>query len=140
MKFIIKYVYILALFPMLLMVNENRMGNKVFLMSCSNLKTELAELKNIGIKKEQTIAIVVKVNVHSNNKDFTATGFPVILYNEKYEKIAESQVINGRVLFQVKPSEIEGKKLIAVSTRTNDETKVIPDTKNVLNIYYTQVN
>lgn len=125
---------------MLLMVNENRMGNKVFLMSCSNLKTELAELKNIGIKKEQTIAIVVKVNVHSNNKDFTATGFPVILYNEKYEKIAESQVINGRVLFQVKPSEIEGKKLIAVSTRTNDETKVIPDTKNVLNIYYTQVN
>lgn len=110
--------------------------NEVFLFSCNKVSSDIADIKNKFSEQEKDEIIIVKVKLHTDKENFTGTGFPVLLYNSSYKKVAESQIINGYIIFRIKQDNNTEKTYKAVCHLTSDEAYVSKGVENVLNLYY----
>ncbi|MDP1727014.1 MAG: hypothetical protein Q8M15_09545 [Bacteroidota bacterium] len=124
MKLLIKYIWTLVLIPALVFLKGDLSFDTYMYINSMNPPAEIAKTVGKVVASEKMMSVVVKINPISKNKGFSADGMPVQMFDEYYNLIQQSQVIRGKVHFEIPFTTSQNDSYIVVSTKTADEIKL----------------
>lgn len=124
MKLLIKYIWTLVLIPALVFLKGDLSFDTYMYINNMKPSEEISKTVSTITAPEKMMSVVVNINPVSKNKGFSADGMPVQMFDEYYNLIQQSQVLHGKVHFEIPFTTSQNDSYIVVSTKTADEIKL----------------
>ena len=140
MKVLIKYIWTLILIPALVFLKGDLSVDTYMHINEINVPEEISHPIKTALTPPKYMPLIVKIRPIPKNKDFSADGLPVYLYDENYNLLLKSQVVHGFVHFEVPFKMIPKKIFKVVSPTTADEMLLDIHKKNIFCINEAQLN
>ncbi len=141
MKVLIKYIWTLVLIPALVFLKGDLSFDTYMYLNNIKPSEEITKSVKTITTPQKTMPLVININAIAKNKNFSADGLPVILYDEQYNLLQKSQVVQGKVHFTLPMSTTQTISYKIISPLTADEMNL--DNifiENTLSIHESQMN
>lgn len=123
MKGLLKYIWILALIPALGFLKSD-LNASIFVATKQSHAKEFAESVKTVMQPSAVYTLVINIKPVPKNNNFSADGMLVQLFDENYTLIDNSQVIGGKVKFELGSKYLKLQHFKVVAPATADEMQV----------------
>jgi hypothetical protein len=135
MKVALKYFWVLALIPILIWLkNDFDLDAEKIGSGIDTIAKTRAIVKD-NLTPDPKNVFYIKVNAVGVHSSFDAAGMVVKLYDEDYNLVGNSQVVNGKVRFVLPNLSDTASNFTAVVEATSDDVSFVPNDGKELRIY-----